>query len=206
MVGFNRRFAPAFSRLRGWVDLCPGPVSLQVTVNAGPLAPDHWYANHGESGGRLIGEGCHFVDLALALARTPPVSVVAFSLAGPGARRDDAFHLQIRFADGSSAQIAYQTRGEPGAPKETITLAAEGVVAVCRDFLAVESWTNKGHRVEKFHSKGHREEMTAWVTHLEKGGEPPLPVAGLFLSMEMVFAAAASLQSGGVVEIVGGEA
>ena len=56
MVGFNRRFAPATVELKRLLAQTPGPKSMAYHVFAGPLAPDHWYANLEESGGRVLGE------------------------------------------------------------------------------------------------------------------------------------------------------
>ena len=68
MVGFNRRFAPATAALRRAARRpAPDPKTLAYHVYAGPLAPDHWYANVAESGGRVLGEACHFFDYACHL-------------------------------------------------------------------------------------------------------------------------------------------
>src|SRR5205807_6317059 len=66
MVGFNRRFAPLTQSLRSQLEGLSGLVLL-ARVNAGPLARDHW-VNDPSEGGRLVGEGCHFVDLLAHLA------------------------------------------------------------------------------------------------------------------------------------------
>ena len=38
-----------------------------MTINAGKLPLEHWLLNEKVCGGRIIGEFCHFVDLALTL-------------------------------------------------------------------------------------------------------------------------------------------
>ena len=68
MVGFNRRFAPLVERLQaelGQVD----DLVLSMRVNAGPLPDDHWLHDPEDGGGRLLGEGCHFVDLLCSPGR-----------------------------------------------------------------------------------------------------------------------------------------
>ena len=42
----------------------PGPKFVLIRVNAGALDPDAWAAGAAEGGGRIVGEACHFVDLA----------------------------------------------------------------------------------------------------------------------------------------------
>ena len=61
-VGFNRRFAGASVELKKLFQAAPGPKSASFRVMAGKLDPTHWYANYSESGGRVLGEACHFLD------------------------------------------------------------------------------------------------------------------------------------------------
>ena len=67
MVGFNRSHAPlteaVLRRMGDSIKL------VQIRVNAGQLPDDHWLHDLESGGGRLLGEGCHFVDLALRLLR-----------------------------------------------------------------------------------------------------------------------------------------
>jgi polar amino acid transport system substrate-binding protein len=67
MVGFNRRFAPLLVKLKE--SFTPGiPKAIQIRVNAGAVAADHWTQHPVTGGGRIIGEACHFIDLATFLA------------------------------------------------------------------------------------------------------------------------------------------
>jgi len=38
------------------------PKAFVITVNAGTIAPEHWTQDPVVGGGRIIGEGCHFID------------------------------------------------------------------------------------------------------------------------------------------------
>ena len=58
----NRRFAPSFLALKTLTDRRNGPLILDYRVNAGKLPLDHWVLGP-RGGGRLIGEGCHMIDL-----------------------------------------------------------------------------------------------------------------------------------------------
>ena len=61
IVGFNRRFSPYTQIMR---DSIGGQLAtIVITVNAGHLPIDHWTQDPGVGGGRIIGEGCHFIDL-----------------------------------------------------------------------------------------------------------------------------------------------
>ncbi|MBI3445266.1 MAG: bi-domain-containing oxidoreductase, partial [Magnetospirillum sp.] len=63
LVGFNRRFAPMSVKARQLLARHPGPKVLSLRVNAGALPPEAWLNAPEEGGGRIIGEGCHFIDL-----------------------------------------------------------------------------------------------------------------------------------------------
>jgi threonine dehydrogenase-like Zn-dependent dehydrogenase len=71
MVGFNRRFAPHVLRMKSLLQPLAGPKTIIVTVNAGALPAGHWTHDADIGGGRLIGEGCHFIDLLRFLADAP---------------------------------------------------------------------------------------------------------------------------------------
>jgi predicted dehydrogenase len=76
LVGFNRRFAPLTDRFRAEIPTGSHEVLL-ARVNAGHLPRDHWSNDPTEGGGRLIGEGCHFVDLLTHIAGAPATTVYA---------------------------------------------------------------------------------------------------------------------------------
>jgi predicted dehydrogenase len=77
MVGFNRRFAPFSREVASHLAARSGPVALNITVNAGAIPRDHWTQNADVGGGRIVGEACHFIDLARALVGQPIAGVHA---------------------------------------------------------------------------------------------------------------------------------
>src|SRR5205085_1083449 len=77
MVGFNRRFAPASIELKEQLRLSQGPWTASYRVFAGNLDAAHWYANYAESGGRVLGEACHFLDYFCYLFESKPIRVSA---------------------------------------------------------------------------------------------------------------------------------
>jgi len=103
-VDFNRRYSPAVTEARRHLSRAGSPVVITYRVNAGPIAPAHWYADR-RQGGRLLGEVCHFVDTCAALAGAPPAEVLA--VAGPAgeAQGGSDLALALRFDDGSLATI-----------------------------------------------------------------------------------------------------
>ena len=193
MVGFNRRFAPATVAMMQTLQNIPGPKTLAFHVNAGTLAPDHWYANVEESGGRVLGEACHFFDFAChVLGR--PVKVTAQTVGRPAV--PDSVTAQIEFADGSSAQIVYSAEGDSAFPKESFRVFANGSVVECENFMRLSIFQNRKQTVKKFASKGHAEEMAVWLAFLKGDAKHPLPYEQARQSMRLTFAVLESIREG----------
>src|SRR5205823_10180590 len=76
-VGFNRRFSPLARELAVFYEKRQTPLVMHYRVNAGEIPADTWIHDPAIGGGRIIGEGCHFIDLCAFLAGRPPVSVHA---------------------------------------------------------------------------------------------------------------------------------
>ncbi|MFJ8360419.1 bi-domain-containing oxidoreductase [Streptomyces sp. NPDC093984] len=199
LVGFNRRFAPAVRDLRATL---PEGAPLQVVyrVFAGRLPADHWYFDQ-RQGGRLLGEVCHFIDTANFLVPGRPVSVTATGVDSGDPTSAQSVTLQIAYADSSTASIVYGGLTPPGAPKEFIEVACDGVAARIEDFASLTVW--KGGKtsasVYRGGPKGHAEEMRA-LTRLLRGeqvAEADFPLA-LWSSLVTCRTAAALATSGPV--------
>ena len=176
-VGFNRRFAPASVELKRRLSVAPGPKTATYRVFAGHLDPHHWYANLSESGGRVIGEVCHFLDYFCFLFDAKPLRLsahpiwpVAGALPFP-----DSIATQVEFTDGSCGQLIYSAEGDPGFPKESLTVIASGLVAELTNFQRLVLYSNRKRRKLSYSSKGHGEEMGAWVAFLNGKAGHPLP-------------------------------
>lgn len=201
MVGFNRRFAPAtveaMKRLAGE----PGPRSISYHVSAGRLPEGHWSANAEESGGRVIGEACHFFDFFCHVIGSRPVSVSAQPVGTGGG--GDAMAAQAGFADGSTAQLIYTEAGDPAFPKESWRVFAGGMVIECEDFQKLAVCRRRRRVTRSFKSKGHAEEMAAWADYLAGGQRHPLPYAEARRSMALTFAAVRAARENRVVKVEG---
>jgi len=104
-VGFNRRFAPLAVHLKSLVSTqsVQEPKYVHYRVNAGPIPLNHWTQDLAIGGGRIIGEGCHFVDFITFLVEAAPISVSAHALPDGGKYREDNVSMTFIFPDGSSA-------------------------------------------------------------------------------------------------------
>jgi predicted dehydrogenase/threonine dehydrogenase-like Zn-dependent dehydrogenase len=197
-VGFNRRFAPASLELQRRLAAIPGPKSATYRVLPGRLDPHHWYANLSESGGRIIGEVCHFLDYFCFLFATRPIRVTAQSIwpvNGPTSF-PDSIATQVAFADGSCAQLIYSAEGESRFPKETLTVFAAGLVAELINFQKLVLYSNRTRRTLSYSSKGHAEQMQAWVAFLTGRAAHPLAHEHARTSSLLTFAVLESIRRG----------
>ncbi len=176
MVGFNRRFAPLSQKM---VDLLNGrsqPVSMIYTVNAGDIPTNHWTQDPEIGGGRIIGEGCHFVDFLRFLAGKPIIGVEAQMMGNaPGiAIRQDKMTIILEFSDGSIGTVHYFANGHKSFPKERVEVFSEGRVLVLDNFKTLQGFGWSGFKRQKLfrQDKGHVIEIAAFVERVSAGGSP----------------------------------
>lgn len=202
-VGFNRRFAPATIELKRALDATPGPRSATYRVMAGKLDPAHWYANYAESGGRVLGEACHFLDYFCFLFGSKPIRAFA-QTTWPAAGRlpfPDSVTAQVEFADGSSGQLIYSADGDPIFPKETLTVFGAGIVAEVTNFQELVIHRNRKTQKFSYASKGHADQMKAWAEFLGGTREHPLPYEQSRTSMLLTFAVLESIQHARSIDV-----
>lgn len=203
-VGFNRRFAPLAGQLKEFLASRNEPLYMHYRINAGYIPLNHWTQDPAQGGGRIIGEGCHFIDFLTFLADAAPVSVTAHGLPDGGRYREDNISLTFSFPDGSIGVVDYLANGDRSFPKERIEVFCDGRVAVLDDFRTLEQVRNGRHKFVRSvlrQDKGHSGEWQAFVTAIREGGEPPIPYDQLIGVAKATFAAVASLRSGRIVLI-----
>lgn len=178
LVGFNRRFAPMARAAREAV-AARGPFLATMRVNAGALPPGHWTLDPEVGGGRIVGEGCHFVDLLSFLAGDSPIVAVEARSAGRPRGLAEDVAVQIEFGDGSVGQILYTAKGASSLPKERLELHAGGMSLVLDDWREMTVHRGGSRRREGKPGKGHREEIEALLAAVRSGGPSPIPFATL---------------------------
>ncbi len=203
LVGFNRRFSPLSQELRA--SLPSGvPRAIVCRVNAGPLPDDHWTKDPVAGGGRIVGELCHFLDLACFLAEGRPLRVSGEAL-GPGGslQLDESVVVQVSFSCGSIASIQYLANGDPSVPKERLEVLCGGSVALIDDFRRLELVRNGQRRRRRFarQEKGHREEIRAFVELAAGGASEVLPPEAVFWSSALTLQTPVSLGLGRPVAV-----
>ncbi|MGB0455273.1 MAG: bi-domain-containing oxidoreductase, partial [Bacteriovoracaceae bacterium] len=178
MVGFNRRFSPLIQNLKKKIDSRGEPLSLTMMINSGEIPKDHWLNQVDVGGGRLVGEGCHFVDLARFIVGKPiKESFVSFT----DQNLKDSFSINLKFEDESIASINYFSNGNKNVPKETIDIYCQGEVYRVNNFRSLEHFGVKGNSKEKLSKldKGHLGEMTAFLEAIKKKKSSLIPLEEL---------------------------
>ena len=181
MVGFNRRFAPHIVRMKALLTTIDVPKHIVITVNAGEIPPDHWTQDLAVGGGRLIGEACHFIDLARYLAGHPITASRAVALGRHPTMPiiDDKVTMTLEFADGSVATILYLANGDKGFPKERVEVFAAERVLQLDNFLKLRGWG--WPRFSKMNlwrqDKGVESFVKAFQSSVTIGSEPPVSLS-----------------------------
>lgn len=179
MIGFNRRFAPMTREVIAEVSRRSGPLVVNITVNAGAIPRDHWTQNAMVGGGRIVGEGCHFIDLARAIVGHEIVRLdVTSASSSSGEAVDDVALMSLAFADGSIASIAYLANGAKTYPKERVECFFDGRTMVIDNWRKIHRFGVRGPLFEmsKRQDKGHSSEIDAWLRAVKQGGPAPIPL------------------------------
>ena len=204
MLGFNRRFAPLAVKLKAFVDRRQEPLYAHFRVNANLIPADHWINDPEVGGGRIIGEGCHFIDFLTFLVGEVPVEVTAEGLPDQGKYSEDNVVMTFRFPDGSVGVVSYLANGDKSFPKEYVEVFTGGRVAVLHDWRKLELVAKGKRKVERSllsQDKGHKNAWRAFLKAVQQGQEPPIPYDQLIGVTRASFAAVDSLRNGKTIKI-----
>lgn len=197
-VGFNRRFSPLTQPLKAFLQGRSESLYAHYRINAGYLPLNHWTQDPEIGGGRIIGEGCHFIDFITFLVGAAPVSVSAVALPDAGKYREDNVSMTFTFPDGSVGVVDYLANGDKSFPKERVEVFCGGKIAMLDDFRSLEMIHNgRRQTIKQTQDKGWKDEWVAFSKAICEGGEPPIPYEQLVDVTKATFAAVESLRKGG---------
>lgn len=200
-VDFNRRAAPAALALKEALGGVSGQKTLIFRVNAGPLPASHWLNDPAIGGGRLLGEGVHFIDFICGMLAADPLSVSA-----QGSADGQDFAVTLRFPGDSLGVVVYTAQGDPAFPKERVEAFAGRGVAVIDDFKALTLAGLPGRPVKGSQDKGHRALLDNFGAAIQ--GKADLLVTGLdgLRATRVALAALESIRTGATVDLRGWDA
>jgi predicted dehydrogenase len=189
-TGFNRRFSPLAQKLKSQISNPQEPKYIHYRVNAGAIPVNHWTQDPDIGGGRIIGEGCHFVDFITFVVSAVPISVSAHALPDGGKYREDNISMTFTFPDGSIGIVDYLANGDKSFPKERVEVFCGGQIAVLDDFVSLQTVKEgKKKEVKGAQNKGWVEEWKVFAKAIRESGEPPIPYEQLTGVTKATFAA-----------------
>jgi len=197
MVGFNRRFAPAIRVASEALGSNRAELRMLYRIQAGALAADHWLLDPEVGGGRLIGEGCHFIDLACLVASAPAKRIQAWAMESRVATAPPQdFRIEIGFENGASAGIEYLSSGSPALAKERIEIHRAGLSIVIDDFRSAEVYRGSRRKTHRWETrdKGHRAEIAAFLGAVKTGAPTPIAEEESIATTALTIAAARSMR------------
>lgn len=139
MVGFNRRFSPHIQKIKSLLKPIMEPKSFIMTVNAGEIPSKHWIQDSKVGGGRIIGEGCHFIDLLRYLAGAPITQFHITKMNNVSIKEDKSV-ITLSFADGSLGVIHYLANGNKAFPKERLEIFTSGKILQLDNFCKLRGY------------------------------------------------------------------
>lgn len=192
MVGFNRRFSPHVLKMKELLAGIREPKAMVMTVNAGAIPAEHWTQDPAVGGGRIVGEGCHFVDLLQFLAGSRISGVQGAAIGGSSGDRADRATWTMAFDDGSIGTVHYFANGHRSFPKERLEVFAGGRVLQLDNFrsLAGYGWPGFGGMRLRRQDKGNASCLASFIQAVESGSVSPIPPAELLESARATLRAA----------------
>ncbi len=198
-VGFNRRFAPMGLAVRDFFSQRTEAMHLYYRVNAGFIPANHWVHDEKSGAGRIIGEGCHFIDFAAYVINRPIKSIDCRLLPDNGKYSGDNAVITLGFSDGSIAIISYLANGDKTASKEYIEGFCAGKTAILNDFRSldmIENGRNTRLKSTFKQDKGHRAIWDAFIKAINQASPAPIPYDDLLLHSYATIAAVESAKTG----------
>lgn len=197
MVGYNRRFAPLALELKQSFADCAEPLAMHYTVNAGFIPPTHWTQDPEVGGGRILGEGCHFIDFMIWLCGSLPERVNAFCLPDSGKYNEDNVSIQLYFANGSVGTINYLANGDKAYAKERVEVFGGGRIGILNDFRTLDLWKDGDHKQNRSalrQDKGHAGSWNSFLAAAHSGIKAPIGYDEIFGGMLACFCAIESVR------------
>jgi predicted dehydrogenase/threonine dehydrogenase-like Zn-dependent dehydrogenase len=199
MVGFNRRYAPHVVKMKELLGSHRSPKSIIMTVNAGSIPGEHWVQDSLIGGGRIIGEGCHFIDLMRHLVGHKIINFQVTTIGNvPGVEvREDKASITLTFEDGSFGTIHYLANGGSAFPKERIEVFCDNAVLQMDNYRVLTGYGWSGFKRMKLfkQDKGQRACAKAFIDSIKNGEPSPIPYDEVMESSRVSIEVANSLHN-----------
>ncbi len=178
------------------------PMQIMYRVHAGSLPDDHWLKDR-RQGGRLLGEGCHFIDTCNAIVGEAPRSVYAVGSGEGELLLQEDFTITLDYPSGSQAVIVYSAGAPRGAGKEWVEVMRGDRSAEIDDYrsITLRGATNTDVRKYKPADKGHEAEFVAFREAIEGQRDGDELARSAFETSRVALAAVESLTTGQAIRL-----
>ncbi len=179
-IGYNRGLAPLVQKAREILSSRKLPLFIYHRMQNPFPGGTHWLLNEKIGGGRMIGEGCHCIDLLSVLVGSEPVRVYAEGGIFTGSKEHhtpDSFSLTLGFEDGSAASLILSSVGSAGLDKESTGIYSGETAIIITQFqkMVVPSGSLPERMEVKLPKvdKGHSYELGLFAQAILGDSEPP---------------------------------
>jgi predicted dehydrogenase len=128
-------------------------------INAGYIPYNHWVH---DDGGRIIGEGCHAIDLMTFLigCRIKSISYDELTPKTDYFSGADNKSFSLKYEDGSIASVSYFSVGNKNLSKEYMEIHFDQKTVILDDYKSLKGYGVRINEIKTKNSqKGHIEEL-----------------------------------------------
>jgi predicted dehydrogenase len=210
MPGHTHRFYDYGRRIKEW--LAEGRVGTpryaRLAITTGWIwgGWDAWVIDPEQSGGHMLHNGVHLLDLVTWWLGAEPVEVMARGqrLTSPHLRIWDYFHVAIAYSNGAAAVVEFSRGSRPrGGVERSVTVGGDaGYMTVPVDGWGGLLRTEDGTSPLGFDGQqGFDREVAAWVAACAHGGGPPVTARDGRRAVQLAIAAESSIANSAPVRI-----
>ena len=163
-TNFNRRYSFFASKMKSLLNNS-NTKSVSIDINSPEYTREGtWLEDKNKSGGSIIGEACHFIDLSKFIVGE---KIKKYSLNNNAINSDYNIHLE--FDDGSISDINYYFSGNRKYPKEMIKVYSGNSVTIIDDFKKIKHFGKNSYSKNYFfgQDKGHSNSIISFLKKMK---------------------------------------
>ena len=162
-IGYNRGLAPLITKAGEIVSKEGKPIIMYHRMQNYFAYGSHWLLDEKIGGGRIVGEGCHILDLFCVLSNSNPVRIYGEGgvFTNPDAEgTPDTGAIVLAFENGSVGTMLISSVGNDKIPKESTEIYCGDTAIIIENFQRMRlsignkqedivlDQVDKGHRIE----------------------------------------------------------
>jgi predicted dehydrogenase/threonine dehydrogenase-like Zn-dependent dehydrogenase len=199
-VGFNRRFSPHVQKMKTL--LGSAPMNIVATMNAGFIPANSWIQDRSVSGGRILSEACHFIDLITFLTGSRVTAVCMNAMGQNPSETTDSASILLRYENGSTGVVNYFSNGHKAYSKERVEVYSQERTLILDNFRTLTGYGFKGFsKLSTQQDKGHKAQFEQLLARISTGGTPLIPFDEIVNTTRATLSAVESLKKGAWVQV-----